>query len=240
MTTNELIFCEELRRIGLNFPQAVLEKLFQFLKFLIAANQRINLTAITDYDQALYKHLYDALTAATLPEFATATALLDIGSGAGIPVLPLAICFPEKKFVSVEATRKKAAFQEEACHNLGIINCLPIWARAEELAHQPRHRESYQMVLARAVAEAAVLAELTLPFAVAGGTVVFYKGKESATELRRAEPALEILGGMKINDLNLRLPLNLGERQLTIIKKIKPTPPQYPRKPGTPQKNPLF
>jgi 16S rRNA (guanine527-N7)-methyltransferase len=132
MNQVETEFFDQLKLLGLRLSDAQTVRLLTFLELLLAANQATNLTAISAYAEALYKHLYDALSIQSLPEFARAVLICDIGSGAGIPGLPLAICFPEKQFFSIEATHKKVLFQETASHQLGLANFRPIWARAEE------------------------------------------------------------------------------------------------------------
>lgn len=229
----------DLNQAGIPLPPTTIEKLVRFIERLLEVNQHTNLTAITDYKEALYKHLYDALLVSTLRPFQDAKCLLDIGSGGGIPSIPLAIAFPEKQFHSLEATQKKVAFQETIKKELQLENFHPIWNRAEVLAHETGYRGQYDIVTARAVAAANVLTELTLPFLKVGGYAVFYKGKEAAAELEAATGALSKLKAIPVQIYDHNLPYQYGERHLILIQKNADTPKEYPRKPGTPQKKPL-
>lgn len=218
----------------------VVQKLLAFLDFLLEANKSTNLTAITDYQEALIKHIFDSLVILNRPEFVAAQSLIDVGSGAGIPGIPLAIAQPTKKITLLEATQKKVNFQRDASQYLGLQNTIPLWGRAEEVAHLSAHRESYDLAIGRAVSAANVLAELTLPFVRTGGFVIFYKGQDYPNELQHARYTIDLLGGKFIDSIELFLPFNYGMRSLLIIQKIKSTPTPYPRKPGTPQKKPLI
>lgn len=239
MDNHETNLIKALEQLGLFFPNTVIEKLFTFLKYLLEANRQTNLTAITQYEDALYKHLLDALYVALIPEFLESVSILDVGSGAGIPVIPLAICFPEKRFTSLEATHKKILFQKETASMLHLSNIQCIWSRAEELAHTTEHREQYDIVLARAVAAANTLVEITLPFVKINGYSLLYKGQEMDEELTQANKAIKTLGGVISGFHYFQLPFNLGDRGIAKILKTHHTHPSYPRKSGTPQKRPL-
>lgn len=237
-TVNEQ-FQMDLNQAGIVFPEDTIEKLVLFVRRLLEVNQHINLTAITDFNEALYKHLYDALLISTIEPFQKAECLLDIGSGGGIPSIPLAIAFPNKRIYSLEATQKKVNFQASVKEELCLNNFYPIWNRAEILAHEPEHREQYDMVTARAVAAANILTELTLPFIKVGGHAAFYKGREAASELDAASGALAKLKASAVGIYDYQLPYQYGERHIILIRKGAITPKEYPRKPGIPQKKPL-
>lgn len=239
MNQIETTFDNTLREAGIVLAPAVLERLFVFIRLLLDANETLNLTAITDYREALYKHLFDSLVILLRPEFQTARRILDVGSGAGIPALPLAVAAPDKTVVTLEATRKKVQFQEEACSRLGIDNCRPTWGRAEEAAHKETERESYDLVVARAVAATNVLAELTVPFAKPGGFIILYKARDYQAELEVSASAITTCGASVTQCLTVELPMNFGTRTLILLKKLFPTPATYPRRPGIPQKRPL-
>ena len=239
MNQTETSFNDALREAGIVLDPAVLEKLLAFIRLLLDTNQTLNLTAITDYQEALYKHLYDSLIIMLRPEFQTARRILDLGSGAGIPALPLAVVAPDKTVVTLEATRKKVQFQEEACRQLGIGNCRPTWGRAEEAAQKGTERESYDLVVARAVAATNVLAELTIPFAKPGGFIALYKAKDYQAELDVSASAITTCGAAVTQCLTVELPMNYGTRALILLQKLFPTPDAYPRKSGIPQKRPL-
>jgi len=230
---------ELLNSIGLDPSQVQAERLIEFLELLLNANQTVNLTAITDFDEALIKHVYDSLTVMNLPEFQTAQTIIDIGSGGGIPAIPLAICNPDKHFVSLEATKKKLDFQSEAARSLKLINLTPLWGRAEALAKETKHREAYDLAIARAVAPLNILAELTLPFVKIGGNAIYYKGKDVTAELEQGANAAHILGAEFGGSESFELPSGAGSRTLLKFRKKTVTPSLYPRKPGIPQKKPL-
>jgi len=239
MQTAEILLFEALKKIKINLLDSTMGKLLEFLKLMLEMNQTTNLTAITDYQEALIKHLYDALLILTLPVFQNVTKIIDIGSGGGIPAVPLAIVAPEKEIFSLEATQKKIRFQQEAVDKLKLTNFKPIWGRAEELAHDLKYREQYSLVTARAVATCNVLTELTFGFAEIGGTVVFYKGQDYQIELSQAKQAVAKMGGELVGVAEFFLPQNYGARALIELRKVKITPLEYPRKPGIPNKKPF-
>lgn len=225
---------------GINISETVLQKSLAFIELLLEANQTVNLTAITDYEEALYKHLLDALLITKLPLWKNASKIIDIGSGAGIPAIPLALADPAKTVVTMEATQKKVKFQQQVSQTLGLTNLQPLWGRAEELGKHTVHREQYDLVLARAVAAVNVLAELTIPFArPLTGMICLYKGKDYREELQFGKKAIEALGGRVFECIENDLPRNYGARAFIIIQKVKTTSAEFPRRTGIPQKNPL-
>lgn len=240
VSVNEQLLANAFENHGIILSEEKLDRLLVYLRLLLEANTRINLTAITDYQEALFKHLFDALLPASLSWLSACRCILDVGSGPGIPGIPLAIAFPEKIVYSLEATRKKVDFQLQIKEQLKLANFFPVWDRAETLAHHPTHRGQYDVVVARALAAMPVLLELMLPFAKVHGHLILYKGKEAVQELKIAENALRILHGQLHSLHSSQIPFDYGERQLLLIEKLKETPRSYPRKPGMPQKKPLY
>ncbi len=229
-----------LHEFGYVFPETTFNQLYNFITILLDANRGINLTAITEYEEALYKHLLDSLLVTKLPFWESAARILDVGSGAGIPAIPLALVFPDKFFVSLEATQKKVAFQHQIAANLPVKNLIPLWGRAEEFGRQPAYREHFDLVLARAVAAVNILAELTIPFAKAPeGVICYYKGAEYKHELQTGRYAINKLGGRVSEIIPCELPLSYGVRSLIVINKDRPTPPGFPRRNGIPRQKPL-
>lgn len=228
-----------LNDISLQISNNRLDQLMEYIRILLKANQTTNLTAITDFNEALVKHIYDSLLIMTVPEFKSAQRIIDVGSGGGLPGIPLAICNPEKEIVSLEATQKKINFQIKAAHRLNISNFFPVWGRAETLAKQSHHREQYDLAIARAVAPLNILVELTIPFVKLEGNAIFYKGKEVENEIFNGKHAVEILGAEISGTKSFVLPYDYGARFLVILNKINHTLSKYPRKPGVPQKRPL-
>lgn len=215
------------------------EKLYVFLKLVLEENRTTNLTAITDWEEAVIKHLYDALMVTVLTKWEKWREVLDLGSGAGLPAVPLAITYPQQTYYLLEASQKKAAFLHLVKEQLALENIVILNDRAENLAHKKTLRGRYQMVTARAVAELAVLLELTIPFCAPGGYVVAYKGPNYQTELKKATRALLLLDTVLTEEWSYQLPYNLGWRTLLVFQKKRPTPEKFPRRPGIPAKRPL-
>jgi 16S rRNA (guanine527-N7)-methyltransferase len=211
---------------------------------LVAWNQKFNLTAITDYEQVQIRHFLDSLSCLMARETRLAlnrpdARVIDIGSGAGFPGLPLKLVCPGIRLTLLEATGKKVTFLEHMVERLGLRHVTPIQARAEEAAHDPAHREQYDLALARAVAELPVVVEFALPFCKIGGWVVAQKGEAGAAEAWNASKAISLLGGELRQVLPLELPGLPEDRSLVTIEKVSPTGDLYPRRPGIPSKRPL-
>lgn len=239
MNDNKSTLMSLLKEIEIILSDEQLIKLDQFIKTLLDANQSVNLTSITDYHEAIVKHIYDSLVIMALPEFQSAKTVIDVGSGGGVPSIPLAISNPTKRITSLEATQKKLNFQNEAVRQLGLSNFTAIWGRAEEIAKQPEHRETYDLAVARAVASLDILAELTIPFVKLNGSAIYYKGKEADNEIVKGTKAINILGAEFHEAKSFTLPNNYGSRVLLVLQKESATPSLYPRKPGVPQKRPI-
>jgi 16S rRNA (guanine527-N7)-methyltransferase len=215
-----------------------------FYEELVAWNQSFNLTAITEYEQVQIRHFLDSLSCLLAEEARLALSrpdarVIDVGSGAGFPGIPLKLVCPGTRMTLLEATGKKVAFLQHVANRLGLHRIEAIKGRAEELAHEPDHRQQYDLALARAVADLPVVVEYTLPFCKIGGWVIAQKGEAGAAEAWRAESSIHLLGG----ELRQVLPVELAglpeDRSLVVIKKVSPTPEAYPRRPGVPRKRPL-
>lgn len=217
-----------------------IEQLSRLYDLLIEANTKTNLTAITDEAGFTIKHVADSLTCLLTGLFEGREKVIDVGTGAGFPGLPLKIVKPALHLSLLEATRKKVEYLDRTVHALALIGIHTLWGRAEELAHKPELREAYDRTVVRAVGATATVAELCLPFVRVGGFLVIQKGPDLNTELSSSQKALEILGGKVVDILELRLPSIEDERRLLVIEKTSETPRQYPRRPGIPAKHPLF
>ncbi|MBI4329361.1 MAG: 16S rRNA (guanine(527)-N(7))-methyltransferase RsmG [Chloroflexi bacterium] len=209
---------------------------------ILEGNRRANLTGLASAGEVERLLLLDSLTVAlALPHPVSAgTRLLDVGSGAGIPGIPLKLAFPELSVTLLEATGKKARFMREAVATLRLHDVTVVAGRAEEIAHQPEHRESYPLVTARALAPLATLAELCLPFASVGGRVIAPKGRGVDEEIAQAQRAIALLGGSVREVVPVSLPELPPGRCLVVLEKVASTPALYPRRPGVPKKRPLF
>jgi len=227
--------------IGIKLDCSQLNRFETYHRELIAWNQKTNLTRITSYEDVQIKHFLDSLTVAlALPRpIMTGRNLLDIGSGAGFPGLPLKILFPEIHLVLLEATSKKAAFLEHITSALNLSETAVLAMRAEEAAHLPPYRAHFDVVVSRAVAELPTLLELTLPFCRLNGCVIAMKKGDIQAELEQSTRALGLLGGRISEVKEVSLPGIADKRFLVVTTKTAPTPAAYPRRPGMPAKKPL-
>lgn len=211
------------------------EQFDAFYKLLLSYNERYNLTAILEEREVYYKHFVDSL--AGQPLFIKGASVLEVGSGAGFPSVPLMIAREDLKFTLVESTGKKCEFLRAAVDKLGL-NAEVIHTRAEELAKSGAHRENYDVCCARAVARLNTLAEYCMPFVKKGGLFIAYKG-EATEELAQAKRALAVLGGGETEVSRYSLPEGFGERTLVCVEKSKETPLQYPRGQGKERSRPI-
>lgn len=222
---------------GLPLSAMQLEQFAQYAAELQHWNERVNLTAIASDEGIVTRHFLDSLRCA-LSWGRTPTSLVDIGTGAGFPGLPLKILQPALTLTLAESIAKKAAFLEHMVQCLGLNDVAVVAARAEVLGHSPAHRERYDVAVARAVADTRVLAEYCLPLCRVGGRFLAPKGATIEDELAAAAPAIALLGGKLHAAEPVTIP-GVEPRTLLVIDKIAPTPAQYPRAPGVPAKRPL-
>lgn len=227
-------FLAAAKEYGLGFDAGDLSRLGRYLSMLFQANTRVNLTAITDPNEAWRKHIFDSLTLLPLLASIEAGTLIDVGSGGGLPGVPLAITMPQVKFTLLEATRKKADFLREVTDTLDLKNVDVVNDRAETIGRdRERHREKYDVVLARAVGRMPVLLELTAPLAKIEGHILAIKGESVSAELTRAKQALHLLHCQLLG--TVRTPTGT----IVIVQKRRQTPKHYPRRPGEPRRVPL-
>jgi 16S rRNA (guanine527-N7)-methyltransferase len=225
--------------LGLSLQPAQVLLFQRYADELAAWNSRLSLTAITSPKDVQVKHFLDSLTCLqAIPPGFSVKRLLDVGSGAGFPGVPLKIYCPEVQLTLMEATSKKAEFLRQLVDVLGLQRVEVVADRAETLGQQAAYREQFDLVVARAVAEMAVLAELCLPFCRVGGLFVAQKKAGILAEMRAATGALEELGGQLQAVVPVHLP-GVEPRQLLVVRKVAATPARYPRRPGMPAKRPL-
>ena len=229
-------------KLGLQLNPEQLEQFNTYYQELVGWNRRINLTAITDYEEIQVRAFLDSLTVVLAwqpPSDDEPTRVLDVGSGGGMPGVPLKIAFPGIRLVLLEATKKKVNFLKHLSDRLALDNVQVLTGRAEEVAREDDYRETFDLVLSRAVAKLATLAELALPFCTVGGMFVAHKKGNVDWEIIRAEPAIITMGGKLREVKSVDLPEFTDRRLLVVIDKVKPTPDKYPRRPGMPEKRPL-
>ncbi|MBN1680956.1 MAG: 16S rRNA (guanine(527)-N(7))-methyltransferase RsmG [Anaerolineae bacterium] len=206
---------------------------------LLAWNEKINLTAITAPEEIATRHFLDSLSVVLAVSFGPGQRVVDVGTGAGFPGLPLRIVFPFMELALLEATTKKAMFLAHMTERLNLANVKIISARAEEAGQDAAERESFDTVLARAVAQMPSLAEYMLPLCKVGGQCIALKGENAAAEVQQAEHALRVLGGHVKKVIPVELPQVTETHYLVVIDKVAATPPAYPRRSGMPTKYPL-
>lgn len=226
-------------KLGIELNSSQLEQFHSYYRELVEWNQKINLTSITGFKEVQLKHFLDSLSvipAFKQPVISENLSLIDIGSGAGFPGLPIKIVFPDIKLVLLEATGKKAAFLRHLTQKLNLYDVEVLAGRAEDIAHQPQYHQRFDIVLSRAVAALPALAELTLPFCAINGRIVIQKKGDIKDEVSRAARAIEILGGSQPEVKRVELVELADDRYLIIIDKVSPTPAKYPRRPGIPAK----
>lgn len=228
--------CEEL---GITLNDTKKNQFIQFYEFLVEKNKVMNLTGITEFDEVLVKHFLDSLCCVKAVDMSKVKTVMDIGTGAGFPGVPLKIAFPELEACLLDSLNKRVKFLEETFALLGLENISAIHGRAEEYAKNKAYREKYDLCVSRAVSGLATLSEYCLPYVKVGGLFVSYKSGSVKEEAEAAEKAVKILGG-KIRDIQyFDLPGSEISRSLVIIEKVKNTPGKYPRKAGTPLREPL-
>lgn len=233
------------KQAGLELTRDQIEKFLLFLKELKEWNRKFNLTAINDEEEILVKHFIDSLSCllgVPCKIFRKIREVIDIGSGAGFPGIPLKIYRPRLHITLLEATRKKVEFLRYISRKLGFERNLEvIHGRAEEYGRNWDYREKYDLVVSRAVSNLAILAEYCLPFVKIGGIFISQKAREISGELRKADKAIEVLGGRVKEVIPYKLLLREGEleRNLVVMDKVERTPEDYPRSPGMPAKRPI-
>lgn len=240
------LFEKQIASFGITLQEDQREKLMIYYRVLVEWNEKMNLTAITEFEEVLIKHFLDSFSLVRiLPEDMKekmkneGISIIDVGTGAGLPGIPLAILFPSCRITLMDSLNKRILFLEEVIRQTGLKNCTAIHSRAEELARNRDHREKYDLCVSRAVANLSVLSEYCIPFVRVGGCFIPYKAQKVSEEMKTGEKAIRILGGKLEQIENFILPETEFERTLLLVKKEKFTAGKYPRKAGIPAKTPL-
>lgn len=216
-----------------------LDRFERFMQLVIEWNEKVNLTAITERDEFIKKHFIDSLCCLPHDEYKTAESVIDVGTGAGFPGMPLAIMSPEKNFLLIDSLNKRIKILNEIIAELDLKNVTAVHGRAEELARNKLYREQFDICVSRAVSRLSVLSEYCLPFVKKGGWLAAYKGPDAEREIEDAHSALGKLGGKVFDIKNTEMDQFGISHRIVYIQKTMNTPKVYPRKAGTPEKKPL-
>jgi 16S rRNA (guanine527-N7)-methyltransferase len=224
---------------GIFLSPQQLEQFELYYELLVEWNEKMNLTAITDKPGVYLKHFFDSISPAFYYDFSKPISICDVGAGAGFPSIPLKICFPHLKLSIVDSLQKRITFLNHLASKLKLENVAFYHDRAETFGRKEGIRESFDVVIARAVARMAVLSELCLPLVKINGTFIAMKAAAAGEELEQGKTAIKVLGGEVERTEQFILPIEQSERTIIFIEKKRKTPKKYPRKPGMPNKLPI-
>jgi len=224
---------------GVELNETQLSQFYTYYEMLIEWNEKINLTAITDFDEVLKKHFLDSIAIGRILNQNDIISILDIGTGAGFPGIPLKIAFPNVEIILMDSLNKRVNFLNEVIEKLSLKKISAMHGRAEDFAKKDLMREKFDLCVSRAVANLSSLSEFCLPYVKVGGRFISYKSEKAKEELEASKNAISILGGGNVICDEFSLPDTDFNRTFVIIEKIKETPGKYPRKAGTPIKQPL-
>lgn len=230
-------FREQLKQLDIELSDKQFDQFILFYEMLIEKNKVMNLTAITDFDEVIEKHFVDSLNLFRSINLKADLSLIDVGTGAGFPGIPLKIAFPNLKITLADSLNKRILFLDDVIRELALENIETVHDRAEDLAHNVKYREQYDLVVSRAVANLSTLCEYSLPFIKIGGKFVSYKSGDCDNEILAAKSAIFLLGG-KLNTVD-KFELGDAGRSFVVIDKVNGTSKKYPRKAGLPSKKPL-
>lgn len=230
-------FIEELKNIQIELSEKQLEQFRIYFEMLVEKNKVMNLTGITEWDEVLEKHFLDSISLIRAVDLNRELTVMDMGTGAGFPGLPLKIAFPNLKVTLADSLNKRVVFLQEVIDALELTGIEAIHGRAEDLARDKKYREQFDLSVSRAVANLSTLSEYCLPFVKIGGQFISYKSGECDEEVTASKSAVFLLGG-KISSV-VKFELGESGRSFIVIDKVKGTSKEYPRKAGTPSKKPL-
>ena len=228
---------EKASTIGVRFSVEQMDKFYKYMNLLIEWNEKINLTAIIEPNEIILKHFIDSIT--ILKDIKDGSIVVDVGTGAGFPGIPLSIMNPTLKITLVDSLNKRLIFLQEVINELDLKNVELVHARAEEFGRNKKYREKFDVATSRAVANLATLSEYLLPLVKINGKAISMKAGNASQEIEDAKKAIKTLGGNINNIEEFKLPQSDIGRTIIIIDKISGTPGKYPRKPGTPAKEPI-
>lgn len=239
-------FQKDLEELHITLSSDQIDQFIRYYEMLIEKNKVVNLTAITEFDEVLKKHFIDSLSLVKVCDLKRNLSIIDIGTGAGFPGIPLKIAFPDLKVILLDSLQKRVFFLQEVIEELALRDVEAIHGRAEDFAKPDLLREKFDLCVSRAVANLSTLSEYCLPYVKVEGKFISYKSEkvsmdlgQSKTETEQAEYAISVLGGKMEEQKSFFLPFSDISRNLIVIEKCRPTPKQYPRKAGTASKKPL-
>ena len=236
---NENLLKDKAKEIGIELSELQIDQFNKFYQLMVEWNKVMNLTGITEYDEVVEKHFIDSLSLVKVIDINKINSVIDVGTGAGFPGIPLKIAFPHLNITLLDSLNKRIKFLNEVISETGLENISTIHGRAEDFAKQEKYREQYDLCVSRAVANLATLSEYCLPYVKVGGRFVSYKSGEIDEEVESSKTAVKVLGG-KINKIEKfqLLGTDIG-RSFVNIKKLKNTGKKFPRKAGLPSKEPI-
>ncbi len=236
---NIMSFKNDLSALGVVLSDCQIEQFLTYYEMLVDWNQKMNLTAITEYEEVLKKHFIDSISLIKAYDVTKDSKVIDVGTGAGFPGLALKIAYPNLQVTLLDSLNKRIHFLDAVIESLGLKEVETIHGRAEDLAKPDMLREKFDLCVSRAVANLSTLSEYCLPFVKQGGQFISYKSEKISEEMEAAKRAITILGGNVVNQVEFFLPNSNIYRNLFVIEKVRETPLKYPRKAGLPAKEPI-
>lgn len=236
------IFYKGLEELGIELSEKQIDQFIKYYEMLVEKNKVMNLTAITEFNEVIVKHFIDSLALVKVvdkDDLSNGISIIDIGTGAGFPGIPLKIAFPNINVTLLDSLNKRINFLKEVSDELGFEGIDFIHGRSEDFGRNPQFREKFDICVSRAVANLATLSEFCVPFVKVGGSFISYKAGDCGEEVKESMKAVEKMGGKIINQLEYMVPTSDLNRVLLFIEKEKATPKSFPRKAGTPAKEPI-
>lgn len=233
------IFENKLKALGITLTDIQRQQFDKFYELLVEWNKVMNLTGITDYDEVNEKHFLDSVSLVKAIDIDQVDTLIDIGTGAGFPGIPLKIVFPHLKIVLLDSLNKRIKFLNKVIDEIGLADIITMHGRAEDYAKQEEYREKFDICVSRAVANLSTLSEYCIPYVKVGGIFLPYKSGDIDEEVQQAKKAIHVLGGKIDEVIKFQLPDTEINRSFVKINKTNNTPKKFPRKAGLPTKEPL-